>query len=112
MIGTDWLGVFDAVSVIPVLLTWFNPIEPALVPVVPVVLAVTVHVCAGAPPDATVEVIDGDAPAVPLVARVKLEFETPLTGSLNVTVHCKGPAFTDVEGPARTIEVVVGRVVS
>ena len=89
-----------------------SPIDPAFVPVVPVAATETVHVALGAAPtDVTLPIV-GVVPPIPLVARAKVDAPTPDTGSENVTVHVNGPAFTDCEAPARTIDVRVGRALS
>jgi len=106
------LRAFVATSLTPVLLVRLSPIEPAFVPVVPVVLTDTVQVADGAPPEAVAELIVGAVPPVPLVAKPKFEVDTPFTGSLNVTVHVSGPLLTTLLPPARLIDDTVGAVVS
>src|SRR3954470_20180991 len=90
----------------------FSPMLPALVPVVPVALDVTVQVALGAEPDGVAEAMVGAVPPGPEVTSAKLPVVTLLTGSLNVTVQEIGPALTAAEAPARLIEVMVGAVVS
>jgi hypothetical protein len=103
--------VLVATSAMGVVLVRLSPMEPLLAPVVPVVLAVTVHDAAGAPPDATVEVIVGVVPPMLAVTSAKLPFVRPLTGSLNVTVQVRDATLVGFVA-ARLIEVRVGRVVS
>ena len=104
--------MFPAASLIPIVLVRFRPIDPLLVPVVPVVLTETVQVAEGELPEGVAEVIVGAVPPVPLVTSPKLPVVTPDTGSLKVTVHESGPAFTLELAPARLIETTVGGVVS
>ena len=86
-------------------------IDPTLVPVTPATPTDTVHVALGDPPTADTALIVG-VPVMPLRTVAKFEVATPDTGSENVTVHSKGPAFTACEAPARVIESTVGRVLS
>lgn len=107
--GKDALNTFPARSAIEPLLVRFNPIEPLSDPVVPVVLAVTVYT---APLPDSPE-IDGAVPKTLLVTNPKSPATTPVTGSLNVTVHEGGPVFVGFFAPAaRLIELTVGGVVS
>ena len=100
----------ESVSVDP-LPVRISPIEPVLVPVAPIELAVTVHVALGEPPDAAGVAIVG-VPVTPLRASPKFEAATPVTGSENVTFHDIDPPLTACSAPARTIELTVGRDVS
>jgi hypothetical protein len=93
-----------APSVTPVDAVWFRP----RLPLPPPVLAVTVHVVVGAVPET--DVIVGE-PVRPVFASVKFDAVTPLTGSLNVTVHETLEAFVGDE-PTRLIDVTVGGVAS
>ena len=105
------VSTFVALSVTPVVLVWLSWIDPAFVPVIPVVVTVTVHVAEGAPPLAVGVLIVG-VPVVPLVVRPNRLAVTPLTGSLNVTVHDSGPEFAKELAAVRLIEDTVGGVVS
>jgi len=86
-------SAFPAPSTIGLLTVRLSWIEPLFEPLVPVALAVTVHVADGAPPTATAVAIVGAFPPSPLVARPKFPVPTPVTGSLKVTVQWSGPAF-------------------
>ena len=88
-----------------------RPMLPASVPVVPAVLALTVHVADGAPPDATADVTEGAVPPMFDVDRLKLLVVTPFTGSVNVTVHVNGLALVGLE-PPRVIDETNGAAVS
>src|SRR4051794_12667226 len=50
-------------------------------------------------------------PVTPLAARLKSAVPTPVTPSLNVTVHCALAAFVG-ETPTRSIDTTVGTVLS
>jgi hypothetical protein len=103
--------LFVAASLTPVVLVRFSWIEPLFWPVVPLVLTESVHVADGAPPAALAEVTDGAVPPRLLVTSAKFEFVSPLTGSLNVTVHAKGFAFVGL-APAVVMLETEGAVVS
>ncbi len=87
-----------------------NPTVAPLAPDAPAMLAVTVHVALGDPPDAVALVTVGGLPVTPLVTRPKSVVATPVTGSEKVTIHDNGPFPADAS--ARTIDVTVGLVVS
>jgi hypothetical protein len=89
-----------AVSFTPPLFDLFRPSVPFPLPV----LAVTVHVAVGAMPDT--DVIAGE-PVNPVFTTEKFDASTPLTGSLNVTVHETLDAAVGDE-PASAIDVNVG----
>ena len=105
------LNVLPTASAITPLPVRFSPIEPALVPVAPLELAVTVQVALGDPAAAVAEAMVG-TPVMPPRASPKFVVAAPLTGSENVTVHDNDPPLTACAAPARSIEVTVGRVVS
>jgi len=86
-----------------------SPTDPASALVTPSRSAITVQVVLGAPPAASALDSDG-VPVTPLVARPKFEVDTPSTGSENTTFHDTGPALTNSDAPARSIESNVGRV--
>ncbi len=88
-----------------------NPTVAPLAPDAPAMLAVTVHVALGDPPDAVALVTVGGLPVTPLVTRPKSVVATPVTGSEKVTIHDNGPVLVG-DAPARTNELTVGAVVS
>ena len=111
--GSVALNALPAWSWIVPLPVRFSPIEPLLVPVVPVAEAVTVQVADGDAETADTDESDGAVPPRLLVTNPKSEVATLLTASLNVTVHNSGPVFVGFFAPAgRLIETTVGGVKS
>src|SRR5437764_2410526 len=85
-------------------------IDPLSAPVTLVVVTVTVQVAEGEPPTAAAVEITG-VPVMFEVVSEKRLVVTPVTGSLNVTVQCSGPAFVGLVS-ARLMEDTVGGVLS
>src|SRR5438552_18823666 len=85
------------------MLVRLSPIEPALVPLVPVVETDTVQVAVGAEPEGVTELIAGAVPPRLEVTRPKFEVVTFETGSEKATVQVSGPAFVGLV-EARLIE--------